>query len=380
MFTNKWVIFNLLLSVVLLNSAVAQRQWNFQRIDDAMGQPIGSGNTAIAMRSGSAWPVVATNTAVAAMVPGGWVKAANGFSSLGFLDGATSPDGRSIAFAAETGEVLTFSSSGWNRSIASAGWNWQPSVAFTNNNNPAILGNGNNGLTLSVQNGSNWISSSLGVWAERSALAYDSYNQANVVYTQGGQLMYATKGILTNNSWAFTDSQQSMFLPSNNSPLDLELNSNDVPFVIYNTDLNLIACSSYDRQQGKWNSSLIGPSSDYNYTMSSDSLGGIGIAYVTNNMEDGQFTIGFSYINGNKSWSTNSIWDGGAFNNTEGLPSLMPEPHIGLAFDEANNPVISFTSGNGVYIAYDPVIVPEPATAAILLLGGVLIRRIRKSS
>jgi hypothetical protein len=364
------VIIACLLSTIFLGNAFAGRQWNFQRVADSQGTAIGGGNTAIGMRSGATWPVVVTNTATAAMVPGGWARTTGGLGTgpgpMGPLDGATSHDGKSMVFASGYGEILTFGSSGWNRSSI-LGWGWKSSVAFTRDNNPAVLTNSGNSLTLSVRNAGQWYSNSLGRTADNFALDYDSYNQANVVYSQGNSLIYGTKGALTGNQWNF--SQYAMELPPVDGPLDLALNSNDVPFVTYRTNSTGLVCSTYNRAQGQWTSNTISSLVFNNYCMASDSQGGIGIAYVTNS--PGYDTIGFTYINGDQSWSTDSLWT---------APSnLMFDMGIGLAFDAENNPVISYNTGGEVWIAYDPMVIPEPATMSLLLLGTMVSLRLRRS-
>ena len=64
----------------------------------------------------------------------------------------------------------------------------------------------------------------------------------------------------------------------------------------------------------------------------------------------------------------------------------MPEHYgdVGLAFDAANNPVIAYrgdpdsTGSDRYYLAYDPIVAPEPATAALLMTGMALALRRRR--
>jgi hypothetical protein len=132
-----------------------------------------------------------------------------------------------------------------------------------------------------------------------------------------------------------------------------------------------LVCSTFNRAQGQWTSNIIDSTVLSNYCTTSDSQGGIGIAYMTNS--PGFYTIGFNYINGDESWSTESLW------TAMTAPSLDIISSIGLAFDAENNPVISYGAEGSVWIAYDPLVIPEPATLTLLLLGATGVLRNRKS-
>ncbi|MHC4553343.1 MAG: hypothetical protein ACYSUT_11365 [Planctomycetota bacterium] len=375
----------LVLSLLAGSSALAGRQWYYQPVDTFSGTPVG-GHTAIGMRSSHAWPVVMTSDGAAAMVPGGWnntgMPSRNGDN--GYIDAATSSDGQSMIFADSFGHVQTFGPSGWNETFLMAD-PWTPharnSVAYSNQSQAAVLyrqqDSGN--ISLAVQGSTGWSTSSLERWADGYALAYDSYNQANVALSDGDMLFYGTKGVLTNNVWQFSEPIAPPFDFRVGDVLDLELTANDIPYVAFTDDAGMLSYATYDRIQGQWQTGIIDEMmSMSNFCMTSDQEGGIGIAYVMDTYNG--FRLGFAHNDGSGLWDTDllpqTIFD--EWGNP--IEDIQIDPHfsIGLAFDEANNPIISFSDHGETWIAYDPV--PEPATCLLLLLGGIKLLPSRKKA
>jgi hypothetical protein len=70
--------------------------------------------------------------------------------------------------------------------------------------------------------------------------------------------------------------------------------------------------------------------------------------------------------------------DGSGGFGLERLTEANWDRTVGLAFDFEGNPVISYDNYGELWIAYDPVVVPEPATITMLLIGGCLALRRRK--
>lgn len=381
--TTVFLIALLVMSLFIGPSAFAGRQWYFQRVETSWGEPLGGGNTAIGMRSGHTWPVVMTEESAAAMVPGGWVRSSEGIHSGGHIDAATSHDGQSMIFAGTDGQIKTFGPSGWSQTFVPARpWHHESrnSVAYTQQDNAAILYRSAQTaqITLSTQSNGGWSSSSLNRYAEGFALTYDSYDQANVVLSEGGMLVYGTKGVLTNNTWNFSESiPQPLRI---GDVLDLELTANDIPYVAYTDEVGYLSYATYNRIQGQWETGILdatmNPSS--NFCMASDQQGGIGVAYVTE--ADGITRLGFAYTNGNGGWNTdllpNELFD--EFGNPIDMIDIASDLSIGLVFDGENNPVISFSGHGETWIAYDPV--PEPATCLLLLFGGITALRSRKKA
>lgn len=371
------------ISLFVCPSALAGRQWYFQQVETSWGESLGGGNTAIGMRSGHTWPVVMTEEGAAAMVPGGWVETSEGIHSGGYIDAATSHDGQSMIFAGANGQIKTFGPSGWSQTFVPAHpshYESRNSVAYTQQDNAAILyySAQTDQVTLSTQSNGGWSSSSLNRNAEGFALAYDSYNQANVVLSENGMLVYGTKGVLTNNTWNFSEPFSQPLRVGD--VLDLKLTANDIPYVAYTDDMGYLSYATYNRIQGQWETGIldatINPSS--NFCMASDPQGGIGVAYVTETHLGTR--LGFAYTDGDGSWNTellpNELFD--EFGNPMDMIDIASDLSIGLAFDGENNPIISFSDYGNTWIAYDPV--PEPATCLLLLFGGLTALRSRKKS
>jgi hypothetical protein len=364
---------SLVVCLFTANSVFAGRMWYYNEITDSQGTSIGSGDTAIGMRSGSAWPVVAysdntvANSGVASMLPGAWAEGP--VSLVGqYLDGATAVDS-TVAFVSNEGQVVTFGKTGWSSNYCGSGVmpSYKNSIAFNNNSAPGVLYRSNDNLMLSMKSGGAWYSSAVKESAtlftpDAYALAFDSYNQANVAFENGGELRYATKGVSTGNDWVFNLLADAPTI-GETTRLDMALTADDdVPFVLYSNEA-LLKYSIYDRHSDSWMTSVLDDAlvNPKNFCVTADSSGGIGVAYVAKFA--GQNMLSYAYN------------DGSGWTWLDRLTLADATKMIGLTFDYENNPVISYCYNNKMCIAYDPVAVPEPATMAILALGFALIRR-----
>jgi hypothetical protein len=367
------ILFAVLVLSILCGSAFAGRTWFYNEITDSYGMPITNVDSAIGMRSGNAWPVVAYSSGggysgVAAMLPGAWAAGPVGFTGA-FLDGATAPDG-TIGFVDNTGQVVMLGKTGWSSSycgIADVGLR-KNSIAFNNNSAPGVAYQSYSGnLMLSMKSGGSWYNSTIqeypggpGIMTDVYALDFDSYNQANVAFKDGDTLRYATKGVLTGNQWSVSSFMDAPVI-GNSIGFDMALTNEDVPYVFYNNG-NFLNYAVYDRQSDSWTTNILDALSGMpiNFCVTVDSTGGIGVAYVAD--FGGIPMLSFAYNDGNG-------WMG-----VDRLVEARGEWMVGLAFDYENNPVISFVDDMGnLTIAYDPI--PEPATMAIFALGLAFIRR-----
>ncbi len=367
----------LVVCVVFVNSAFAGRTWFYNEVRDSQGNLIGSpGDTAIGMRSGNAWPVVAysdggSNSGAACMLPGAWAKGPVSFSGGIFLDGATAPD-NTVGFVSGQGQVVMFGKTGWSSSFCSdSSASYKNSIAFNNNSVPGVLyRSGSNELKLAMRTGGAWYSSAVQepggplIQTEAYALDFDSYNQANVAFEEDGLLRYATKGVSTGNQWAFNSIENAPVIGSA-MQMDMALAADGAPYVLYSDSISPFSLkyAIYDRHSNSWMTSTLDTLMDsYNFCVTADFAGGIGVAYVAN--FEGTSTLSYAYNDGS-SW----VW-------LDRLVEAASFNMVGLTFDYENNPVISFVgTDNIIRIAYDPVEVPEPATLAVLALGFALIRR-----
>jgi len=342
----------------------AGRTWINTQIQLNDGSTISGGNSELAMRSGSTWPVIATPDVIISMTPVGWSPVSYPGSNTK-LSSATSSDG-TIGFSFGHGSVVTMDTSGI--SISSYGGSGRNSIAFDNNNNVAVLHSPAN-LTLARSYGGGWIQDDLGFVANGPfALEIDSYNQANVAYAEsdgnnGSNLTYALKGTMTQNQWINDEIATGLVSVT---AVEIAMMAGDSPVVAY-ADTNGLGCATYNILTDSWNTSNIAPlrTSNGGFSVASDSQGGVGIAYSSPD--------GLKYMHNNGSgWDIDNVI----------IDAVSTDfGDVGLAFDAQDIPVISYTnSGGNLWLAYDPPsMVPEPASLALLLIGGFAIARKRKN-
>jgi len=357
------------------NSVFAGRMWYYSDVLSPSGQYITSAGSAIGMRSDGTWPVVAysnssTANGVAVMLPGSWTGRTSTFvGQPQLLDGATAPDG-TVGFVDSYGDVVTLNKNGWGGGYVSSSTSsqYKNSIAFNNDSAPAVLYKSfnNNYLALSMKSGSDWVSSTVQTSSGSArtsnyyALDFDSYNQANIAYQYNGKLAYGVKGIMTSSQWQLAESETA---PTVYGAMDMALSNNDIPFVVYLSNSSTLSYATYDRITASWisgilDSAMIGSPAG-NFTVAADENGGIGVAYVAYN------TLKYAYN------------DGSGWSLPETLVAAQSNYSVGLTFDYENNPVISYMdqATGRLKLAYDPYVVPEPATMAIFALGLALIRR-----
>jgi hypothetical protein len=165
---------------------------------------------------------------------------------------------------------------------------------------------------------------------------------------------------MSGGQWAFSNSENSPFI-SGDAVIDMSLTGNDIPYVVY-AEYDSLKYAIYDRQTNNWSAGVIDSlfSGSANFVVESDGDGGIGVAYVTEFL--GNSVLSFAYTDGSSGFGL------------ERLTEANWDCTVGLAFDFEGNPVISYDNNSELWIAYDPV-VPEPATVAMLLIGGCLAFR-----
>lgn len=358
----------ILLFSLISGNALAGRYWYHSKVTNVNGNPLGEGNTAIGMRSNDTYPVIASNESAAAMLPGFWVNGPVGFYENQLIDADTSSDGQ-VMFAGTEGQAATFGPSGWGVSSYPGQAEFKASAAFDNDGNPAVLHQNYQGdVTLSMKHGSSWYSSEVGneqihnISTPAYALDFDSLNQANVVFEDGGGMIYGVRGSSTGNQWQFSQPVSSI---NPEGLIDMAMTENDVPYIFYPQG-GFLKYAVYSRQTGDWSTNMLDMLFGQTFCAVADNQGGIGVAYISDNGR----TLSFVSTDGDGSWSGPD-----RLSCPEGI---RYDRGLGLTFDGDNNPVISYADGGGeTWIAYDPV-VPEPATIGLLAAGGLFIARRRK--
>lgn len=204
------------------------------------------------------------------------------------------------------------------------------------------------------------------------SIATSAFGSLGVLTSTSGLLSYYEKSPLT--GWSST------FITSGTiAGGDLAIDTIGRPFVAYSTPVSSgwgVAASHFDIMSGQWRSSTFnvpGMSSPVAPTIAADGIGGIGVAWMAS--VSGSNSLMYAYKNGVKDWAIHTVT---SFSVSSGTSSntLLPQQRVGLDFDAQDWPVISFLANNSsfgstadIWIAYDPLVVPEPSAVALAAAG-----------
>ncbi|MCE5268889.1 MAG: PEP-CTERM sorting domain-containing protein [Planctomycetaceae bacterium] len=136
-----------------------------------------------------------------------------------------------------------------------------------------------------------------------------------------------------------------------------------------------LAAFNFDIPTGQWKQQILSSTIQVGGipTIAADSKGGIGIAWVQENLGSQTWTLEYAYQGGDNNWIVRDVTSSVYNQYTSNWESLCPCQRVGLAFDDDNLPVISFATGSSssgnLWLAYDPVSTPEPSTLALLAVG-----------
>jgi hypothetical protein len=85
----------------------------------------------------------------------------------------------------------------------------------------------------------------------------------------------------------------------------------------------------------------------------------------------------YAYKNGVKDWAIHTVTSFSVSSGTTSFSPLLPQQRVGLDFDANDWPVISFLANSSggygstadIWIAYDPIVVPEPSAVMLAAVG-----------
>jgi hypothetical protein len=385
LFCHIWIYACLLILAAMVSTSVGSDDtsisWTFQQTGfTSYG---GSGpQTAVAMRDGRVWPVIFSengerkvqayslypvkNPSITSLSTNWFQIGTNLITDIdsGTLSAATSPDGRfgaalTILGNANSAAVVGSSLSGFTGAMTGV-----QAIDFDQSGN---LVKGTLSTIPTIQGLSPGPLVDIAVSALGDVGAVDS----NFKYYQKSTLM---------GGWGSVDLKQVLLTtPPTPQSLDLALDSLGRPHIVGLQPTQTLVAYDFDTISGQWKAQTLGTGimGTFGATIAADSKGGVGAAWVRYNQSTGPQLM-YSYKSGNNDWSslvvTSSAYD--PINKTS--MSLSEMQGVGLAYDANDLAVISFTTLNGgIWLAYDPVTVPEPSLMLLLVSGGALVLLVR---
>ncbi len=371
----------LLILTVFASSAVGSDDtllsWNFQQTGFTAYSGAGP-QTAVAMRDGRSWPVIFSENAERKVqayslypvknpsitsISTNWFQIGTNLitdTDTGILSAATSPDGRfgaalTIIGNSNSAAVVGSSLTGFTGAMTGV-----QAIDFDKDGN-LVKG------TLSTLPVIQGVSPGPLVDIAVSALGDVGAVDVSLRYYQNSPLM---------GGWGSIDLKQA--LPTSSpvpQSLDLAIDSLGRPHIVGLQASQALVAYDFDTVSGQWKAQSLGTGimGTYGATIAADSKGGVGAAWVRYNQSTGAQLM-YSYKSGNNDWSSLVVTSMAYNPTTKYSEALSQIQGVGLAFDANDLPVISFTATNGgIWLAYDPVAVPEPTVMLLLASGGALV-------
>jgi hypothetical protein len=341
--------------------------WSFQTT--SLTSSSSSANVGAAMRNGLAWPVVVTDFsssapgASATLFPTGsssggsgstnWQNIGTGFfntSTVYHLRTASSPDGR-VAFAASDS-----SGQGVGARVSSVGGGWGSLPAGTK----AVAFDSHGTLYTATNNSV----SGVGGYAGSTIvdMSVSPFGDVGVVSMDMKFWQYS--------SWLgnWTSATLTPSIPNTESA-DVEYDSFGRPHVLATFSSTLVAFD-FNTVSGTWTSTVLASNvgSSSRATLAANADGTVGTAWI-----DSSGLLVYAFKHDLDNWGTDIVTSTG---NT-----FAPSGQVGITYDYANLPVLAYrnNSTSAIMVAYDPVVVPEPAGLCLAgLAAAVLARRTRR--
>lgn len=362
-------------------------QWSYQQIDSR----IAGGPIAMSVGTGARWPKVFYAAAcphqvmAASQSPAGWLPQTIGsFETTPVLSSMAGQDGR-VGVAWSTGQAIQFAQSnqpGWPASTVgttakttsgSPGIAWlpgnRPVVAYTPSGYSWEVGTSSPyGIRVATGHNGQWETETISVGGNPVLgtyvdVAVDHEGYIGVAYNSGETLSLAMKDFYSKD-WQITP-----IGPCVPGTISLAFGPDNEPAITYWSRSGTLSFATFDTIQGAWESSIIATdvrNSQVNVVF--DRLGRPALSYATD-------TEVHYRINDGGGWADYLLPTG-----VDPQTGINRTPYrsgaTALAFDYNNIPMIAYSSiSGGIVLAYDPV-APEPATALLVLLGGVGLSRV----
>jgi hypothetical protein len=367
-----WVKIGLMLVLVTTMTVGARAgdlSWLFQYtgIQDTGDSGSSDDCIALGMRGGNVWPVVFTSGDSAMLLPTGWYNLGEGMTGIRPV-AASSPTGQ-VAVAG--GELygpsygVVSSPNGWQSINAAAvtfdrqGRLWKANLYGDVYVDGSHIGNINPEMYDEYQS---------------IDIAVDDYGNVGVAANHDALLEYFT---YDPQAGEWTHTEEAIDGGLNDAPVSVAFDGRGRPNITYQRDSELFV-ADFDVREG-WGITYAGyldsgsvSSYGYRVPIECNNDGTVGIAFV----ENGELIYKFKPLD--DSWSEDRIDSDVHF-----LGGTVNTGEVGLAYDYEGIPVVAFVGNNyedgaGVYIAYDPIITPEPVSMSLLGLGGLLMLRRRK--
>lgn len=348
---------------VALADPLGQFTWTIQDTGFAAGNAT---HVAAAMRNGLAWPVIIADggnppgqafTLFPVLSPSPanshWRNIGSGLftsSTATRLRTASSPDGR-VAFVATAGST----SLGGRVSSATGGWTGLPvgtvALAFDKD------GNLHTAAERSISSRAGYAGGAI------VDIAVSRQGDVGVVDAAGKYWQYSPWV----GGWLSATFQMPQLGPDT---IDLEFDSFGRPHIIGMSSGNQLVAASFSTVSGNWTYTTISTTASYKgpSTLAANDKGTVGFSWI----DSISGMLMYSYKDDVNAWETAGVTSAG-FGGT-----ALPVP--GLAYDYAGLPVISYVFNSSgvsprIFLAYDPVVVPEPAGMGLVLAGPMLLRR-----
>lgn len=394
----RWVMVGLCVFGLAAQAWGSDISWTFQQVD--VGSAGSSPMVSLGMRTGATWPTVfytpsssSSSLVAAALTPVGWSKTTlDTPGTPSFVRSAGGADGRlgavwqssqispRIQFAQFTATGWQYSTVGTLPSTPSSSGANAPDMAYLPGNRPLVAYADMNGskIKVAVQNSTGWETETVGYTPSGPSTgsyvttAVNSQGDIGVAYLSGSSTVVYAQKSLPGGAWNYVSLTG---LAQGARSLSLAYGPHDeVGLAVLGSNGGL-SYAHFDIQSGQWQTELLATSTvtSPRVDLIFDAAGHPALAYVGT----GEKSAVHYWKNDGGGWADVMLPSG-----VDPTSNLNVTPMLGgdaaLALDREGIPVLSYYTSNGLVLAYDPIVTPEPATLLTLAAGVALISRRRR--